>query len=63
MANRGVSFGKQWLIKSASRVASAACREGNAPKTIGEAVNPEVYRSTPKSASMRARPAGEPFME
>lgn len=50
-------------MKRASSVESAAWREGKAPKTIGEAVNPDVYKSMPKSASIRARPAGEPFIE
>lgn len=50
-------------MKSASRVDVAAWRDGKAPKTIGDAVKPEVYRSIPKSWSMRARPAGEPCIE
>lgn len=50
-------------MNRASRVAVAAWREGNAPKTIGDAVNPEVYMSKPRKASIRARPAGEPLIE
>lgn len=50
-------------MNNASRVEVAAWRDGNAPKTIGDAVNPEVYMSNPNNASMRARPAGEPFIE
>lgn len=50
-------------MNKASSVAVAACRDGKAPNTIGEAVNPDVYKSMPRNASMRARPAGEPFIE
>jgi hypothetical protein len=60
MTNRGASLGKTWLMKSASMVAFAECREGKAPNTTGDAVNPEVYISKPNSLSMAARPAGEP---
>lgn len=41
-ANRGVNLGKTWLMNRASRVEVAACRDGKAPKTMGEAVKPEV---------------------
>jgi hypothetical protein len=44
-------------------VAHPECSEGKAPKTMGEAVKVEVYRSIPKSLSIAARPAGEPCME
>ena len=60
---RGLSFGKQWLMNNASIVAHPEWRDGKAPKTMGEAVKVEVYRSTPKSLSIAARPAGEPGIE
>ena len=44
-------------------VALPEWRDGKAPKTRGDAVKVEVYRSTPKSLSMAARPAGEPLIE
>lgn len=44
-------------------VAHPECSEGKAPKTIGEAVKVEVYRSMPNSLSIAARPAGEPCIE
>ena len=50
-------------MKRASVVEQPAWSEGKAPKTTGEAVKVEVYRSTPKSLSIRARPAGEPGTE
>ncbi len=46
--------------KRASRVASAACRLGKAPKGTGAVVKLVVYMSTPSSLSTLARPAGEP---
>jgi hypothetical protein len=63
MTNSGRSFGKTWLMNIASMVALAACSDGNAPKTRGDAVKLEVYMSTPRSLSMAARPAGEPGTE
>ncbi len=59
----GVSLGKKWIMKRASVVEQPACREGKAPKTTGEAVKVEVYRSMPKSLSILASPAGDPGME
>jgi hypothetical protein len=50
-------------MNKASMVAHPECSEGKAPKTMGEAVKVEVYRSIPKSLSIAARPAGEPCME
>lgn len=50
-------------MNRASRVAVAAWSDGKAPKTIGDAVKPDVYISKPSKASIRARPAGEPFIE
>lgn len=35
----GANLGNKWAMKSASRVAFAECRLGNAPKTCGLAVN------------------------
>lgn len=49
-------------MKRASVVEVPACRDGNAPKTKGDAVKVEVYKLMPKSWSMAARPAGEPLM-
>lgn len=54
--------GKKWLRKSASIVAHAACRLGNAPKGTGAFANVFVYPDEWKSASMRASPPGEPDM-
>lgn len=50
-------------MNSASSVESPEWREGKAPKTIGEAVNVEVYRFLPNNLSMRASPAGSPWIE
>ena len=59
----GRSRGKTWDRKSTSIVPSPEWREGKAPKTIGEAVKPEVYKSMPKSSSIALKPAGEPCIE
>lgn len=40
--NSGRSRGKMWLMKRASMVALPACKEGKAPKTMGDAVKVEV---------------------
>ena len=61
--NRGFNLGNTWPINNASIVALPACMEGKAPKTIGELVNPGVYKAIPKSSSIRARPAGDPWIE
>jgi len=61
--NRGFSLGKVCVMKKASIVAVPACSEGNAPKTMGDAVKLDVYKSMPSSLSMAARPAGDPCME
>ena len=50
-------------MNKASSVDVAAWRDGKAPNTMGDAVKPGVYMSKPSSASIRARPAGEPFIE
>jgi len=34
--------GNTWLMNNASMVALPACSDGNAPKTMGDAVNFEV---------------------
>jgi hypothetical protein len=62
-AKTGVNWGNTWLMKRASVVEQPACNEGNAPKTMGDAVKVEVYRSMPKRLSIRASPAGEPGIE
>ena len=56
-------MGKVWLMNRASMVAHPECSEGKAPKTMGEAVKVEVYKSMPNNLSMAARPAGEPCIE
>ena len=59
----GVNRGNTRLMKIASVFEQPACSEGNAPKTMGDTVKVEVYRSMPKSLSIRASPAGEPGIE
>ena len=61
MAKSGVSRGKTWLMNKASITALPACKEGKAPKTIGDAVNPGVYSGIPNNLSIAAKPAGEPL--
>ena len=63
MMNKGLSLGKQWLMNNASIVALPECSDGKAPKTMGEAVKVEVYRSKPRILSIAASPAGEPGTE
>ena len=43
-------------------VEHAECKDGKAPKMMGELLNVEVYMSKPKSWSIRAKPPGEPDM-
>ena len=50
-------------MKNASIVAVPACRDGNAPKTMGDAVKLDVYKSMPSSLSIAAKPAGDPCIE
>jgi hypothetical protein len=60
---RTLKRGKIWLMNKASRVAQPACSDGKAPKTIGEPLKLGVYKSMPKSLSIRANPAGDPWIE
>jgi hypothetical protein len=50
-------------MNRASNVAQPECREGKAPKTMGEARNIDVYISTPKILSMAFNPAASPAIE
>jgi len=50
-------------MNNASIVALPECSDGKAPKTMGEAVKVEVYRSKPRILSIAASPAGEPGTE
>ena len=50
-------------MNSASMVAHPACKDGNAPNGIGDAVKVDVYRSMPNNWSIRASPAGDPAIE
>lgn len=59
----GLRRGKMKAMKSASVVPQPACKDGKAPKTIGDPVKPGVYIGSPKSLSMAANPAGEPGIE
>ena len=49
-------------MNNASITALPACNEGKAPKTMGDPVNPGVYKAIPKSSSMAAKPAGDPLI-
>ena len=48
-------------MNKASITALPACKEGKAPKTMGEPVNPGVYSGIPNNSSIAAKPAGEPL--
>ena len=61
MVKSGVSRGKTWLMNKASITALPACKEGKAPKTMGDPVNPGVYSGIPNNSSIAAKPAGEPL--
>lgn len=50
-------------MNKAQVVEQPAWSEGNAPKTMGEAVKVEVNMSMPRSLSILASPAGDPGME
>ena len=61
--NKGLRRGKIKAKNKASIVPDPACKDGKAPKTIGDPVNVDVYRRIPKSLSIAANPAGDPLME
>jgi len=54
--------GNKWWRYREWRVAQPAWRDGNAPKTTGDAENDEVYKLVPKRRSIRSSPPGDPFM-